>query len=184
MSVTESPVTTVPGFVLNAVGSGTPEVFQLYQVQTVAPERIESVYMTLAYGNVKPTNDVFALQLRDPSGVVLFEQPTPDLIGLDTADLVVILGWSRLGNDTAQLKFALHDDGATGWARAWANMRLPDLVLANGSTVQLLSWSNVETMSGTIPVSDASVTVTRNAGAVSTTTLADVLPLLTPTDEG
>lgn len=179
MSTPASPVTTVPGFVLTPVTSADPQVIQLYQLQTQAPERIESVYMTLAYGTIKPTFQMFALQLRDAAGNVIFEQPTPVFTATDNSDLTMVLNWSRLGNDSAQSPPAVLDDGLSGFSRMWADMRLPDLVLAPQSTVQFLSWSDIETMSGTLPVSNCTVTTTRDAGAVSSTSSVSGIPLFT-----
>lgn len=184
MADSASPVNAVPGFQLAPATAASPQQVLLYTVNTTAPERIESVYMTVGYGTIEPTFQVFAIQLRDLSGVVLLEQPTPVLTATDSSDLTAVLGWSRLGNDSAQEAFALLDDMTTGTARAWANMRLPDLVLQSQSTVWLISYSDFETSSGTITVSDCSVTVTRNAGAVSTTSQVDINALLVPTTTG
>lgn len=179
-----SPVTTVPGFELQPNTDPGGVVVQLYQLQTTEPERIESVYLTLAYSTIKPTFQTFAVRLLDAANNILYEQPTPVFNAADNADLTVVLGWSRLGNDSAQQTFAYLDDPDAGYTRAWANMRLPDLVLAPSSTVQLVSWGFFETISGTIPVSDCSITTTRNAGAVSSTTAVDVTPYLLPAFNG
>ena len=175
-----SPVTLVAGFEIAPSTFGVPFVQQLYQLQTTAPERIESVYMTLAYGTIEPTFQAFAIQLWDPAGNVVSEQPTPVLNTADNSDLTVVLNWSRLGNDSAQEAFAILDDPDAEFSRAWANMRLPDLVLPSQSTVQFLSWADFETSSGTIPVDNCTVTTTRDAGAVSSTSSLDVFPLLLP----
>ena len=176
-----SPVTLVAGFEIEPTDSADPFVQQLYQLQTVAPERIESVYLTIEYGTIEPTFQVAAIQLWDPAGNVLYEQPTPVLTATDSSDLLAVLTWSRLGNDSAQEAFFVYDDMASGYSRAWANMRLPDLVLPSQSTVQFLYWGVFETSSGTLPVSNCTVTTTRDAGAVSTTTQADINALLVPT---
>lgn len=184
MTTPASPVTAVPGFQLqpNTTADGVEQL--LYTVNTVNPERIESVYMTLAYSTIKPTFQTFAIRVRDTSSVILYEQPTPVFNAADNSDLTMVLEWSRLGNDSAQGMFSYLDDADAGYSRAWANMRLPDLVLAPLSTVSLVSWSFFETMTGTIPVSDCSVTVTRNAGAVSSTTALDLTPYLLPAAVG
>ena len=181
MTTPASPVTLVPGFELQPISSTDPTVVQLYQLQTTAPERIEAVYLTLAYGTIKPTFQQFSVQLWDPAGNVVYEQATPMLTATDSADLTVTLQWSRQGNDSAQQAFFVWDDPDNGFARAWANMRLPDLVLASQSTVQFVSWSFFETSSGTIPVDNCTVTTTRDAGAVSgTTAVAYPQPYLVP----
>lgn len=174
-----SPVTTVPGFEITPTIGVDPFVQTLYTLQTTAPERIEAVYMTLAYSTTKPVFQQYALQLVDISGNVVYEQPTPQLSATDNSDLEVVLTWSRLGNDSAQEAFYIYDDGTTGFSRAWANMRLPDLILAPGATIVFLFWGDIETPSGTIPVSNCTVTTTRDAGAVSDTTAITGLPLLT-----
>jgi len=179
-----SPIALVPGFEISPTDSADPFVQQLYQLQTTAPERIESVYLTIEFGTIEPTFQVAAIQLWDPAGNVLYEQPTPNLSATDSSDLVAVLTWSRLGNDSAQEPFFIYDDMSSGFARAWANMRLPDLVLPSQSTVQFLFWGAFETSSGTIPVSNCTVTTTRDAGAVSSTTAAQGIPLLTATDSG
>lgn len=179
-----SPVTLVPGFALQPASLPDPVVVQLYALQTTAPERIESVYMTLYYADAEPTFQSFAIQLRDIAGNVLYEQPTPVFTAMDTSNLTMVLCWSRLGNDSAQEPAALLDDGTSGFSRMWANMRLPDLVLAPGATVQLVSWSFFETSSGTVPVDNCTVTTTRDAGAVSDTSQVTGIPLYTDISTG
>lgn len=182
MTTPASPVFAVPGFVIDATTSAGPEYIKIYTVQSAAPERIEAVYMTLDYGASEPTYQRYALELRDPSGVVVFAQPTPTLTTTDTNDLTVILCWSRQANDTAQQPFSLFDDPSSSASIAWANLPLPDLVLQPSSTVQFVNYSFFEVSAGTIPVSNASVTVTRNAGAVSATSpVAFPEPYLIPT---
>lgn len=177
-----SPVATPPGFQIEPVSGPDPFIQQLYQVQTTAPERIESVYLTVDFEDSDPEWIVFALQLWDANGTVLYEQPVPFFTAPDADDFRIVLVWSRLGNDTAQGAPATFSNADAVFAIGWANMRLPDLVLAPSSTVQFLSWSNFETSSGTLPVSDCAVTVTRNAGATSdTTALAFPEPYLIPT---
>jgi len=174
-----SPVTLVAGFEIQPNTGATPFVQQLYQLQTTAPERIEAVYMLLDYGGTEPTFQQFDIQLWDPAGNVLYEQPTPFLSATDNSNLTVALTWSRLGNDSAQSAFYIYDDMASGFSRGFANMRLPDLVLPSQATVQFLFWGAIETSSGTIPVSNCTVTTTRDAGAVSGTTTVQGIPLLT-----
>lgn len=179
-----SPVTAVPGFAITPTVDATPFIQQLYQLQTVAPERIEAVYMTLAYSTTKPLFQQYVIRLQDAAGNIVNESATPQLSATDSSDLIVVLNWSRLGNDSAQEPFYIYDDGATGFSYAWCNMRLPDLVLAPNSTVQFLFWGAIETSSGTIPVSNCTVTTTRDAGAVSGTSAVDVTPYLLPAFNG
>lgn len=182
MTTPASPVTTVPGFTLAGPNITDPQLTTLYTLQSAAPERIEAVYFTIDYGSAQPKFDVFSVQLLDQSGVVLYEQPTPDIDAVDGSTLVAVFTWSRLGNDSAQEPAFVHDDMVNGWSRAWVNMRLPDLVLQPGSSVRLASWTDYGAESTVLLVSDAAVTVTRNAGAVSSTVnVNDILPLLVPT---
>lgn len=182
MTTPANPVTTVPGFSLAGQAGAAGETTLLYTVSTTSPERIETVALELDYGSGEPTFDVFSLQLLDAAQNVLYEQATPDITATDGSTLVVKLVWSRLGNDSAQEKLFIHDDGASGFSLGWANMRLPDLVLASQSQVVLRSWTNETGELPPIDISTATVTVTRDAGDASTTTIADITPFLLPTN--
>lgn len=185
MSVIESPVTTVPGVAfIGGNSEPIPQEQLIYTTNAAVPERIESVFGVTLFASNNETNNVISLQLRSQSGVVLYEQATPPLLGVDGAELMVYLTWSRLGNETAQLPAQEVLFATDNIRRTWLNIRLPELVLGPLSTVYLLAYVDDGGEGPNFGVDNLAVTVTRNAGAVSTTTLADVLPLLTPTDEG
>lgn len=180
MSQPASPVITAPGLSIPNSSFGVPQSFTIYTVQSGVPERIESVYGVATFASNNETMDVFSIQLCDQTGVVLYEQATPPILGVDGAALMAYLTWSRLGNDTAQLAaaetlFALDDV-----RRAWCNMRLPDLVLQNGSFVNLLAYFDDGGEAAPVAVDNLAVTVTRNAGAVSDTQLLNLTPYLLP----
>lgn len=184
MSVIASPVTPAATVTFLGGSVAEPQTATIYTVLDPDPARIESVYMQVDFVSNSANKDVFSLQLVDASGVVLYEQPTPPLLGVDGAVLTAFLTWSRLGNDTAQLAafewLAANDDVR----RTWVNMRLPDLVLQPKSRVDLLCWVDDGGEGSPIPVTNIATTVTRNAGDVSTTVGVQGIPLLTPTDSG
>lgn len=185
MSVTDpSTVITPGGFTIIGAGADEPQVFTLYTLSGIYNERVESVYMTVPWGSNEHTNNVLVVQLVAPNGDILYEQATPPQLGVDDAPLESHLTWSRLGNDTAQLASAATLFENDDVRRSWCNMRLPDLVLAPLSIVNLLVYIDNGNESGDFTVSDASVTTTRNTGAVSTTSQVDINALLVPTTTG
>jgi hypothetical protein len=181
VSTPASPVITAPELSIPGSGVAFPFASTIYTVQAGVPERIESVYMVATFPENNETKDIFTIQLCDQTGVVLYEQATPPLLGVDSAALIAFLTWSRLGNDTAQIAAPEQVFAVDGLRRAWLNMRLPDLVLQNSSTVVLNAWFDDGSEASPVDMSQIAVTVTRNAGAVSTTTAVDILPLLVPT---
>lgn len=182
MSILESPVTTASDVVFTGGVVPEPQTAKIYTCSQADPERIEAIYARVDFPTNASIKDVFSVQLVDQSGVVLYEQATPPLLAVDSASLVAFLCWSRAGNDTAQLAAFEQLFANDAVRRAWVNMRLPDLVLQPQSYVNLLLWTDDGGESGTVPVTQIAITVTRDAGAGSTTTLADIAPLLSPTD--
>lgn len=179
-SIAASPVIE-PGGVTLVGGSGeAPVVTPLYTINPNEPERIESVYFEIPYASAEPQFDLFALQLCAQDGAVLDEIPAPDITALDGSDLVVVLSWARLGEDTAKEGFFVHNDLVSGWSRMWANLRLPDFVMQPSGVVNLLSWTNYNNEFPPIVIPAVYITTTRNAGAVSTTTPVALTPFLLP----
>lgn len=178
MTTPASPVVTAEGFVIQNGGAGVPQLFTIYTVQSGVPERIEAVNFSADFGSNLETDDVLSIQIYDQSGVLLYEQATPPLLGVDEADLTAYLTWSRQGNDNTQQAVQETLFAHDNVRRVWCNMRLPDLVVQNGSFVNLAAWFNDGDEGGGAVVSDIAVTVTRNAGAVSDTTQVTLTPLL------
>lgn len=170
MDLTANPVIPVPTLSIPGGGFGVTQAYTIYTVSALAPERIESVYMVATFPSNMETNDVLTLKLIDQSGVVVYEQPTPPLLGVDGAVLIAYLTWSRLGNDTSQLPAQETLFQIDNMRRTWCNMRLPDLVLQPGASLLLTMWIDDGGESAPTVVSNIAVTVTRNAGAVSDTT--------------
>ena len=183
MSSVESPVTQVPGFTILGGAALEPQTYTLYTLNTAEAERIETVYMTLQYPGQAVNNDVYVVELHDVSGFTVAAQPTPAITLAGATGQTVFLTWSRLGNDTAQLPVFTSLNSVDGALRAWCNLRLPDLVLAPGAFVSFVAWRDTNNEGADLVVSDATVTVTRGDGTGATTTLIDVLPLLSPTDQ-
>jgi hypothetical protein len=180
MTTPASPVTTASDLAFPGSAFGIPQQAVIYTVQSVAPERIESVYMVATFPANLEIIDRFVVQLCDLTGVVLYEQVTPPLLGVDSAVLTAYLTWSRLGNDTAQLAAQEQLFALDNVRRVWCNMRLPDLVLQYGAFVNLVGWFDDGGESADVIIQDIAVTVTRNAGAVSDTSTYSPVPLLVP----
>jgi hypothetical protein len=177
-----SPVTAVSGFTILGTPSTSPQLVTIYTVQSGGPERIESVYMTIVPDTGATNNTVYGIQLVDQSGVVLYLQTTPIFTPAAGVSAVEYLTFSRLGNDSAQEPVAVQDSASDAVFYYSVNMRLPDLVLQNGSMVNFAIWRDDGGEGSDTLVSDCSITVTRNPGPVSdTTSVADILPLLVPT---
>lgn len=182
MTTPASPVVDVPGFAILGTPPTSPQLVNIYTVQSGGPERIESVYMTIIPDTGGGNNTVYGIQLVDQSGVVLYLQTTPIFDPGAGVSAVEYLTFSRQGNDSSQEPVAVQDSAADAVFYYSVNMRLPDLVLQNGSMVNFAIWRDDGGEGSDTPVSDCSVTVTRNPGGVSdTTTVADILPLLVPT---
>lgn len=170
MSVTPSTIIEQGGFTLANNTALDPQLITLYSLAGIYAERIESVYMQMAFGDDVIEEDVFAVRLLAPDGAVLYEQATPALTVTDPAAFVYTAVWSRQGNDTAQITPALQTDGGgESTLRGWANMRLPDLTLPPQSSVVLVSMRNVQSLNAAVAVARATITTTRNAGAVAST---------------
>jgi hypothetical protein len=182
MQPVASPATLAPAFTLAESPSPAPQVVPIYTLSNAVPERIESVYMTLPTDAVDTPNSVYAIQYVDPSGYIIGVYSTPLLAYPDGADTIVFLNWSRLGNDSAQLPLATQVFAPDAVRRVWTNIRLPELVLAPLSVVNLLSWRDNGGEGPNLDVSDAFITTTRNPGGSSGTTAVIPLPMLTPTD--
>lgn len=184
MTTPASPVTLATDLSIPGSGIQFPSSYTIYTVQSNQPERIEAVYMVATFVANSATTDTFTIQLRDITGVVLYEQATPPLLGVNNADFMAFLTWSRLGNDTAQLAAAETLFSVDNVRRAWCNMRLPDLVLQNGSTVVLNAFFEDGAESSPTVVTDIAVTVARDVGAASDTFQAQGIPLLTDISTG
>lgn len=184
MTSSASPVITAPPVNFPGAAFGIPQTATIYTVQQAAPERIETVRCAASFVSNSDTKDIFVLQLCDQSETVLYEQATPPLLGVDAAVLQTFLTWSRLGNDTAQLAAQEQLFATDNVRRAWCNMRLPDLVLQPGAFINLVGWFDDGNEGAAVAVTEIAVTVTRNAGAVSDTTLVQGIPLLTDVSTG
>jgi len=182
MQPVASPATLAPAFTLAESPSPAPQVIPLYTLSNGVPERIESVYMTLPQDVVDTANSVYAIQYVDPSGFTIGVYSTPLLAYETEAQTIVYLNWSRLGNDSAQLPLATQVFSADALRRVWTNIRLPELVLAATSVVNLLSWRDNGGEGPDLDVTDAFITTTRDPSSASTTTAVIPLPMLTPTD--
>ena len=183
MSAAGTQTIVAPGsFTIDGgIGAG-PQTFNLYSLSGIYAERVETVYMTVPWGSNDETNNVLVVQLVAPNGDILYEQATPPMEGVDAADLECHCTWSRLGNDSSNQAAIETLFASDNVRRAWFNMRLPDLVLPPLSAVNLLAYLDNGEEGPSPTVTDASVTTTRNAGSVSSTTPVFPLPLLAPTD--
>jgi hypothetical protein len=175
-----SPVTLLSPFTLHESPSPAPEVIPLYALSNAEPERIEAVYIPLPLDAVDTSNSVYAIEYLDPSGYTIGIYSTPLLAYADEAEALVFLNWSRLGNDSSQLPLATQIFSGDATRRVWCNMRLPELVLAPLSVVNLLNYRDNGGEGPDLVVTGAFLTTTRNAGPVSTTGAVDVTPLLLP----
>lgn len=181
---TPSPVQAVPGFTIADESVPSIPVYRIYTLVTDLPERIEAVHMTLTYeaDPAEVTNDLFVLQLCDLSGVVVDEVASGTIVGQVHIPMVVSLNWARQGTDVPVLGVYAYQTVGEASLWMWTNARLPELVLQPGSFVNLLAYRDRSAESPAIQVSDATVTTTRNPGPGSTTSAAQGIPLLTPTD--
>ena len=178
-----STVINPVSFVLTASGP-TPQVQPLYTLSGIYNERIESIWMQLPYAGNVPTDELFTVQLVAPNGDPIFEQACPPITLTDMSTLTVTLVWSRLGNDTSQAPMLIVDDMVSGYSLGYANMRLPELVLAPLSTVQLLGYRGESGSEFDMTVTNATVTTTRSEDQASTTTQVAGIPLLTDVSSG
>lgn len=171
-----------PGFVIPADPSLAPVTIPLYTLNSTDPERVESFYMTLQFDNDDQNIAVMVLQLLAPNSDVIYQQNSPVIKPPGVPASTVYCTWSRQGNDDPNDTLVFSQFGSDSHNYAWFNMRLPDLVLAPSAIVQLAAFRTDDSETADLTVDDASLTTTRNAGAVaSTTDLSDILPLLVPT---
>lgn len=180
-----STVIKSAGFTIQggAAGPAMPQVFQLYTVPGISNARIDTVNMTIEWNN-EPDGTVLAVQLVDPNGNVIDEQSAPMLLAPDEAQLESRLSWSRQGNDTGQLaaqEFLYSQDNVR---RMWANMPLPDVVLAPLSAVNLLVWMSDGGEGQDTQVDGPTLTSTPTTDTAATTTALDILPLVVPQSNG
>ena len=156
--------------------------FTVFTVPLNEGARIESVYMLVDYASQVSDQDIYILSLVDQSGVILYQQPTPIMVG-DDATCNFNLTWARGANDTAQL--AVFRSPATGAVPeiAWAVMPLPDLYLRPNSTVQLTTMRG---NAGDQPPACnlLNIVTTYTPGQASGIGGSDILPLLVPTSTG
>lgn len=154
--------------------------FTIFTVPLNEGARIESVYMFADYMNVPSTTDIYILSLVDQSGVILFTQPTPKMVGND-AWCNFAMTWARGGNDTAQL--AVATSLATGAVPqiGWSVMALPDLFLKPNSTIQLSTMrGNDGTQPAAVNLDNIVTTYTPGASAGVSTAALDITPYLLP----
>lgn len=178
-----SPIASIPGFTIPGdLSGGPPTPIPLYTTDPNFPERIESVYFVVDFGTNDELAVVLAIQLTAQDGAPLGEWATPVATGVDMADFEAHYTWSRLGQDTANEVAVETLFSADNTRRVWFNVALPDVVLPTSSQVNLLAYTDNGNEGPDFPVTGGTITTTRNAGAVaSTTDLSDILPLLVPT---
>lgn len=168
-------------FYFNRAVVGLSDPQTLFQVPVGQPARIEAVYFEATFPASNPSDEAFVLTLTLADGTAVYSQPTPPFNSSNNQ--IVICTWARGNNDTAQLP-GFVSKVIEGDLPAYGNPPLPDLVLPALAFVTLALWEDSNDNSGDVIVTNPAVTYTMGAGPTSSTALADVLPLLTPTDEG
>ena len=182
--VAPSPVVNVPGFVLASDQSAIPSVYLLYTTDPNVPERVDSVYMSIDFGTLTdPLNDQFAVVLVAQNGRVIDQSTTP-LITLASGSLILTLNWARGAADPTQAPVTPYLNSGNNTHYGFVNMTLPDIVLPTASTVQLWAYLDDGFEGPDVQVTDGTITTTRNAGAVSGTSLIDLTPFLLPASTG
>lgn len=182
-AIAASPVIETGDITIQPNAGGVPQFFTLYTLTGSYVERVESVFMQIAFESNTAQNSVFAIQLRAPDGKVLYEQPSPPCAPPNNIPLTVTFTWARLGNDSAQSPlFVLHSSTVEP-SLGWCVMRLPDTVLQALSSVVLVAYID-DGMDVADPyiATEVAVTTTRNAGPASGDVTLDLTPYLLPTD--
>lgn len=176
-----SPVNAVNGFEL-AGDDSFPQLFELYKLVTEAAERVESIHLLATYPQQPDLfQDVYVIQLVDQSGLTLSEIPTPALSAPTNRALEAHLSWGRGLNGTEQQAALVLDNAGILAYTAWVTLGLPDFYLEPGSTVMLTYYDASGGEQSPIPISDASITVTRqDTGDTSTQPIGGLIPLLAP----
>lgn len=180
-SLIQPPAFTILG---GGVAPGIPQVFPLYTLGGTDSERLDSVYMEIDWPGNDALSVVLGIQLVAPNGKPIGVYVSSPILGVDDAPLISYLNWSRLGNDTDQLDTREEVFAVDAIRRAWTNTRLPDIVLPPLSSINLVVWLEDGEEGAAVPVDQPTITTTRNAGAVSSTTALDLTPYLLPAAVG
>lgn len=153
---------------------GPGDVFTIYQLDSIDPERIEAVNFVAQYDAHVMPHTLFILRLVDISGRVTFTQASPDFIlpGSSDGPATWELTWARFATGTDQIPPNIPEpDVFTGPFRGWWTGPLPDLILQPRSTVTLQWFTTLEggsSLNASIP--SITVTSTRNPNTSGETT--------------
>lgn len=153
----------------------------IFTVPVGSPARIEAVFCFMDAGNQTIAVESLVLFYQQANGDIIWVGPSPVFIGQNVSTGYV--SWARGNQDTAQ--FAAYNQAPDDdTPPLFSNPALPDVVLPPNATLGLAYNAGADTNTGTMTVSQITVTYTVGTGPTSTVAPVNVLPLLTPTDEG
>lgn len=183
------PVQAVPAFSFPETDvSFRFDPIVLFTVPLATPARIDAVFMqAVAASTTAFQGEVWGLQLAAPGGAIQAQVWTPPLNFMEISGVVpqCLLTWMVDGVGTDQLATATFIDASQPTPETvtitWTGA-LPDLVLQPNATVSVLRATPAG--ADEVDVSSCTVTYTPNAGAVSSSDVIDILPLLVPTSTG